>query len=399
VTAGADTPRVDLRRAGLLTIAAWAWLALLSWDHLSGPSDAPHYAYQAQAWLDGQLHLVRAPPHLNDWARAGDRWYVSFPPLPAVLALPFVAAWGLAFNDVVFTLFFGGLNAGLAWLLLQRLARAGRSERTPRENLWLAALMAFGTVHAWCAIRGEVWYTAQTVGVTFLCAHLVFIVGARHPLLAGASLACAALCRPPMAFALPIAAYELWRAHRGNPGRTLRAAAAFAAPLVALAAIAMWHNAARFGDPLEFGHRYLFHNRVGPDIARFGLFDLHYLARNLRAAFTLLPHVRAQPPWLTHDGHGMSLLVTTPAFVLLLWPRLRGPFHAVLWAAAAAVALPSLVYMNTGWYQFGYRFSLDWTPIFVVLLAIGGRPLTLPARALIMAGVFVNVWGAVVFNR
>ena len=28
--------------------------------------------------------------------------YVSFPPFPAVLMLPFVAIWGLRFNDVLF---------------------------------------------------------------------------------------------------------------------------------------------------------------------------------------------------------------------------------------------------------------------------------------------------------
>ena len=75
--------------------------------------------------------------------------------------------------------------------------------------------------------------------------------------------------------------------------------------------------------------------------------------------------------------------------------RLHGP----LWLATALVAVPGFFYQNGGWYQFGFRFSLEYTPYLVLLLSLGRRPLTKVWWGLALAGVAVNAWGAAVFNR
>ncbi len=59
-----------------------------------------------------------------------------------------------------------------------------------------------------------------------------------------------------------------------------------AAPLALLAAA---YNLYRFGKLSEFGHAFLYNNRVNADIDRYGLFDFAYLQRNLEAAFLKLP--------------------------------------------------------------------------------------------------------------
>jgi len=65
----------------------------------------------------------------------------------------------------------------------------------------------------------------------------------------------------------------------------------------------------------------------------------------------------------------------------------------------AAVALPSLLYQNSGWLQFGYRFALDYMVLLVLLLAIGGRPLGRVGKTLIAIGIAINLFGAVTFAR
>jgi hypothetical protein len=94
----------------------------------------------------------------------------------------------------------------------------------------------------------------------------------------------------------------------------------------------------------------------------------------------------------------MSLFLTTPLFAFLLWPRERPRLHRILWLTAAATALPGFLYQNTGYVQFGYRFSLDWTPHLFALLALGGRPMDRGFWAAGLAGVAVNAWGAIAFT-
>ena len=62
------------------------------------------------------------------------------------------------------------------------------------------------------------------------------------------------------------------------------------------------------------------------------------------------------------------------------------------------VALPALFYQNDGYFQFGYRFSLDWMPFLFLLLAIGGRPMGWRFKLLGLAGVAMGVWGALAFD-
>jgi len=54
--------------------------------------------------------------------------------------------------------------------------------------------------------------------------------------------------------------------------------------------------------------------------------------------------------------------VTSPFFVWLLWPRRRTALSIALWAAIVPIAMLDLTYHNSGWLQFGYRFSNDSRP-------------------------------------
>ena len=360
---------------------------------------------------------------MNDWAFKDGLWYVSFPPGPAAVMLPFVAvsnAFGAPrnpdgtsrFNDVLFTLFFAALNAALVFEALRLLQRRGHSERSVRDDLLLTALFAFGTVALSCSIIGQVWFTAQVMGVTFTLLFFMASVDGRYPALAGLFIVLGFATRTPVAFAggfflLQIFYPDGLRDAEGRwllrspklDGETWRKLGTFAVPIVAVLALLAWHNMARFGDPTEFGHRYLygiFHNKK---IATHGLASFQYLGRNLSAALTLLPSIKGTFPYVQFSRHGLSLLITTPAFALLLWPARRSPLALPVALAALCVALPSLLYQNTGFEQFGYRFSLDYSAYFIVLLALGGRELKRGFIALLIWAMVVNAFGAITFKR
>jgi hypothetical protein len=294
-----------------------------------------------------------------------------------------------------------------------------------REDLWLVGVLAFGSVLFFSAIQGKVWYTAHVVGVVLALVYAWASIEARRPILAGLALGAAALTRTPMAFMFPLFLFEAWRmaaksvandAPGASASMNLRAGRAamrkalvrplvrFALPILAFAIAGLVYNYVRFGSPTEFGHSYLALGDLRPvrqqlQIEQYGLAHYQYLERNLTVAFTLLPDLLPRAPYVQVSGHGLAIWVTTPILLLVLWPRVKTALHRPLWITTAVVALPSLLYMNSGWVQFGYRFSLDYMVFLMMLLAIGGRPLSKLAKALIIAGIAVNLFGAATFDR
>lgn len=445
----------------------------LAWDRLGRPSGAPHFVYQADAWLHGQISIRPscgpcgpdvacdpAPPACargqsplpnDDWAYvetvalqdgrevqgrrlvtrpafrtlggeelpataiAGSKGftaYNSFPVFPSLIMVPSALISGRAGNDVIPTVVIAALILPLAFLVLRRLAAAGLSSRSARDDLWLVALLAFGSVLLFSSVQGKVWFTAHVVGVALALVYAWASIEAEHPIAAGLALGAAALTRTSMAFMFPLFLFEAWRiAGRVAAGDRVvqrrelaRRILRFAAPVAAFAIAGMIYNQVRFGSPFEFGHTYLAlgdHRPVRQQvlIEQWGLASYHYLGRNLAVAFTLLPDLLPRAPWIQLSGHGLAMWVTTPALLLVLWPRERNPLHRALWITTLLVALPSLLYMNSGWVQFGYRFSLDYLVFLVMLLAIGGRPLTRVTKGLIVAGIVVNLFGAITFDR
>jgi len=409
----------------------------LAGERLFKQSGAPHFMLQADAWLHGHVH-VDPPLSADDWATVetvalddgtevrgrrmvtklvfrttgGDELplkrikasrgytaYVSFPAFPSLLMLPSAAIAGRGASDVLVTVFVAALILPLCFLMLRRLEAAGHSQRTAREDLMLTATLAFGSVLFFAAVRGEVWYTAHVVGIVLALLYAWASIEAAHPIVAGLALGAAALTRTSMAFMLPLFLYELWRT--SDRKTLIRKLALFAAPVLAFAVAGMIYNYVRFGSPTEFGHSYLALGNHAPvrqqmEIERWGLASPHYLLRNLAVAFLQLPEPHAQG---MINGHGLALWFTTPLLLFLVWPKRRGGLHLALWATVLLVALPSLLYMNSGWFQFGYRFSLDYMVFLIMLLAIGGRPLGRVAQVLIAFGIAVNLFGAYTFGR
>lgn len=435
--------RVLALHAALFAIGLVVY-GLLAGARLTRQSGAPHFVYQADAWLHGSLEVMPPLPN-DDWAQIetvvlddgstvrgrrlvtrqtfrtvggleipkqrvkasrGFTAYVSFPPVPSLIMLPSVLVAGRAANDVIPTVILAACILPLTLLVLRRLAAAQLSTRTVRDDLWLVAALAFGSVLFFSAVQGKVWFTAHVVGVVLALGYAWAAIEAKRPVIAGLALGLAALTRTPMAFMFPLFVLEAWRMRPA--GTTWRGAVPalvrFAIPIAILGIAGAIHNYVRFESFTEFGHSYLALGDHRPvrqqvQIEQYGLASLHYLQRNLAVAFALLPDLVPRAPWLQISGHGLALWFTTPILLFVVWPRERPAIHRALWLTVAFVAAPTLLYMNSGWVQFGYRFCLDYLVFLLLLVAIGGRPLGWLARGLITFGVIVNLFGAWSFDR
>ncbi len=409
-----------------------------------------HFVYLAESWLHGQLELTVSPPNENDWAKVDvltlrdgrtmkgmygknggptDRFYplkgpsetvnpddivsrtliryVSFPPFPAVLMVPFVAIWHLQFNDVLFTVIWAALNPVFLFLLLREFQRRGHSKRTAGDDLWLCIAFGLGSVYYYSSVIGQVWYTAHVVGISCVIGYAWASIDAARPAWAGLFIGLGYATRPSLGFMFP---FFIWEAVRVSGGwselrRTLRPTPGlfprlfrFAIPAALVVTALLWHNAARFANPLVFGHEYLNISWQGR-IQRWGLFNYHFLSRNLAAALVLLPRLQTKYPFVKVSEQGMSVLVTSPWLGYLLAPAEKTAVMRGLWWAVLATALPSFLYQNSGYIQFGYRFSLDYMIFCVLLLAAGNRPLSVVWKTLIVIAIGINLFGAITFDR
>jgi hypothetical protein len=398
----------------VFAVCAAVYVATLG-PRIVGLSDNAHFVHLAESLLHGRLDLLAdKPPGDNDWSEFGGRWYVSFPPFPAVVIAPLVAVLGTAVWDRLFWAIIAGFAPALLYVLLRALRERGHSERSVREDLALTALFAFGSPSSYTAVQGTVWFAAHVVACALIALYFSWSIDARRPLLAGSALGLAFLTRPTtllLGLFFAVAALASARKPGSEPAARLRdlpwgldltallkKVAWFALPLIVTLAIYMWMNEARFDDPLEPGYRYLT-IRWRSRIETWGLFNYHYLGRNLAVMLATLPWLTSKAPYLMISRHGLALWVTTPQLLLVLWPRRTSVLMTSLALSAAAVALANLCYQNSGWVQFGYRFSLDYSIALFMLLALGGRRFGKAFYALIALSIAINLFGAITFDR
>ena len=87
------------------------------------------------------------------------RGLLPFPPLPAILLLPFVAAWGLATDDQTIFTILAAIDVAICWWMLGRLPIA------LAIRFAVAVFFAFGTVFWYSAQLATTWYQAHVVAV------------------------------------------------------------------------------------------------------------------------------------------------------------------------------------------------------------------------------------------
>lgn len=391
------------------------WGSATYFHHLTTP-DVAYFNHLAAAFLKGELYLAM-PPSTHDLTLFEGQWYVPFPPLPALLMLPWIAFFDLVtLNTTLFCTIFGALNVLLLYQLLTALHENQLLRLSREARLWLTLLFGVGTVHWYMATIGSVWFVAQICTVTFVALAVWFTAANRPAWLCGSALALAILARPTVLLTWPllltIAAHGRSNSSNLSPndsapndpgpkqstlaliGRMLPWAIRSAVPMTVALLLLLLYNYARFANPFDFG--YLTENvaaPLAPKLQTYGQFNLHYFPKNLWAMWLAGPQWSEERNFWYPNPEGMSLLLTTPALIYLA--RARHTLIAVGgWLSFLLLMIPLLFYYNTGWWQFGYRFSLDFMVPVMVLLAIATRGRTSwSMRLLILLGIVVNGYG------
>ncbi len=373
-----------------------------------------HFAWLADAFIHGRLSLAGRPPAYaggNDFALFENRWYVVFPPFPALILMPLVALSKDVdrFRDGIFFLFCAGLAPVGLFLALQRMRQLKLTLVSERTALLLSILFAFGTVYFFTAVQGTVWFAAHVVATSATTFFLAASIGASRPILAGLALSAVLGTRTnlgPVGVFFVLESIRVARQRDSSNWKRWdwRFIVNRNVPFLVICGCAMtamlWYNRVRFHDSFEVGYRFLQIAWQGR-IEKWGMFSYHYLARNLGILLTGLPFMGAPPrsALFQINGHGLAIWITTPLYLWLLWPKRQSPLHFNCYVALVLAALPSLFYQNSGWLQFGQRFSNDYSPWLFALLALGIERTGRLFQVAACWSIVVNLFGAVSFQR
>ena len=174
-------------------------------------------------------------------------------------------------------------------------------------------------------------------------------------------------------------------------------AALFFVGLAVPVGLYLLYNIARWGTILDLGYGLIPGIQQDPFFQQ-GIFNIAYIPRQLYAIFLQGPIFLHQFPYIKPSWMGLGLFFTTPAFIFIfnlkaLWHNKLSKYSAI---AILCILPPILTHGTVGFTQFGYRFSLDFTPFLMLLTAFGMREnLGWPEKALIILSVLVNLWGVV----
>ena len=348
------------------------------------------YALLADAFLHGRLDITQCVD--IDCAFYNDQYFVVFPPGPALIAMPFVAIFGVGFAGFVALTSVMTAGSMLVWWRILARLRVERMTAT-----WILIALAFGTPIYYVTARGDgVWFLAQATGFLFITLALWAAIERRSLFLIGSFLAFAFLCRQltiliaPFVFALYLRDDE--RLFTFRPQRLFDIAKLLLPIAVAIGAY-MIYNYVRFGAPLDTGYAYI--GLDSPErtfifqrAQEIGLFSPDYFLFNLFYLFFPGFHVEFAAPLMVDisgmDRMGTSILAASPFVLMAVFVKWRRPMVVGALTAAAMIGV-MLLYHSNGFSQYNVqRYVLDWLPIVIYALALTIRGGLRPAFAVLV---------------
>lgn len=366
-----------------------------------------YYVRLSDAFLHGRLYLLDNPSWLNELVPnpSGVGYFVVYPPLPAVLMIPFVAIFGTGLNQTLFGLFFAAATVVVAYLLAKSvIAKMQQSTPASRQTyIWFAVLLGFGTIFWYLSSIGSVWLIAQVIATFFIMLALYEGFNKNRPLIIGLLVGASFWCRLPTAlgiffFAALAIASQQQEGWVGKFKASLPYLAKLALGMSVFVLLNFAYNYARFGTVVDVGY-WMIPGVMNEPWFQYGHFSPLYIPANLGPFLFGLPMLTSIAPYIQFPMSGMAIWFTTPAFFFTLKSKIKDKVTLSAWLATFLIA--AIIFDNaaTGW-GFGYRYAVDFYP-FLFLLAVRGMGGNLRwyHKLLIIIGIIVNLIGVVAINK
>ena len=348
------------------------------------------YSLQAMSWLSGRLDMGKNYEWL-ELAVYNGKYYLSFPPLPSVVMLPFVLLFGEKTPSNLVSALYGIFTAMIAYKILKKagMKRGGA--------VFFAIAYVWGSNMLWLSTSGGVWFLAQGLNMLLLTA-CVYFAQQKMRVAAYAMAALAVGCRPfSVCMFLPLMAY-FYTADKDRPmadriGGQIRS---LIIP-VFIALCYMLYNYVRFGNVLEFGHNYL------PEFTESekGQFSLSYILPNLYNLLLRPVTLRADLTLEYPLFDGFMFYIANPMFLIWFAAVVKDVLQKKLDAVRLCIVIAILAellllcaHKTLGGWQFGARYTVDMLPMALMYLLLKKDEPGGISAFIMAAGMMFNLYGA-----
>ncbi len=333
------------------------------------------------------MYWIENPPQwLNEVIPYHGKYYVVYPPMPAIVLIPFVYLFGESFPQQLLAHLMGAgivvfsYNAVLSLTKVKKIA------------LWSALLIGLGSIVWYLSATGSVWYLGQVSAAFFMTAALYFVLEKKF-FLSGLFLGASYLSRVHTIAAIPVFLYLSYK----HKKKSILSFVTGVLPFLIFNAL---YNYVRFGVPWDIGYKLIPGVLEEPWYQK-GLVHPSYILSHLKIMFLALPKLLNEFPYIQPSWAGLAIWITTPAFVFCLFAPLKQNITKFLWLSLLLVSIPVLMHGGTGFTQFGYRYAVDFYPLLLLLTALGVKKTGLKKYhwVLLIIGVIVNLWGVLWINK
>lgn len=407
------------------SILALALFGVIILQMLNETGGTNSYALLAQSFLNGQFNSLSACFDADCIEFAG-KTYVIFPPLPAVLSMPFVAIFGAQFSGFILISLFLFIGTGFVWWAIIRKLGKGKSI----AFLFVLAIL-FSSPLFYITIRGDrVWFFAQSISFFSLSLALYYVLNKRDSyksvVFAGILIGISFLSRQmtiliaPFIFAILIEdRLPLFTINKDRLTKFIL----MAIPIALAIGIYFIYNYLRFGNIMDTGYQYLIPSDVSNAgifmylrIIDLGIFNVDYFLFNIVHLLFQGLDIEFTGQYLTNIGSisptGTALLVASPfLFFLALTPIAKksqtsentafSPRVIIIGVVSCLIIIGIILfYHSNGTSQYNVqRYTLDWLPVAFMILATALRKDMLPLfGALVSFGIMLNIVTMVVLS-
>ncbi|MGA3291702.1 MAG: hypothetical protein ABSC49_00980 [Candidatus Microgenomates bacterium] len=372
-----------------LVILFFAFSVIIYFFTSAGHTPYDYFTRLSDAFLAGKNYVTENPPWLSELIPGGSgKYYVAYPPMPAILALPFRFIFGKIFFQEYLSQILGAGIVAFTMLISWKI------KKNKRLLIWVGILSSLGTITWFLSATGSSWYLGQVSATFFLTLAIWKGIDRKNPFLVGLFLGAAYLSRLQIILSLPLFLYLF------SGKNWFKKYFLLALGISPFAFFDFYYNFSRFGTIIDKGYFLIPGVLQEPWFSK-GLFNPVYIPRNLKVIFTALPRFSNKFPFVTPSWAGLAIWATTPAFIYALWADIKERITQFSWISILLISLLIFSHGSTGFAQFGYRFAVDFYPIltFLTIKGVAKTDIRWYHWLFLFIGVLVNAWGVIFINK